>query len=572
MFFNRQRRLSWQNRSKRSWPNSLTPKYENKICFHDKMLCLVAVSLIWVAVILGIGSSRVYAKEAAPFEPKSGGELVASLYANPLHLNPAIQSGLATAFPGTQIFAGLLRFDNEWNPHPYLAQKWEISKDGLTITLHLVKEAVFHDDVPITSEDVAFSIMTVKALHPFQSMMAPVERVDTPDPHTAVIHLSRPHPAILLAMSPALLPILPKHIYKSVEQVKNHPSNMKPVGSGPFKLEEFLPGKEIRLVKNSHFFMKGRPYLDRLTIKIIRNTLEESLGMETGEIQMMVSFQDVNELTYLMGLNNLVVIKNAFKGIGPIFWVAFNLQKKPFNDVRVRKAIAYSIDRNFIRNTMLKDETSIETGPISSNNPFYSSDVNLYEQNFQKANQLLDEAGYPRDATGKRFTVIMRYMPEKSGINRHIVEYFRNLFLRNLGVELNIEHPENFNTWLQKVSNWDFEMTLDDVFNWGDPVIGVHRTYLSSNIRKGVMWSNTQGYSNPEVDSILEKAGSEPDFKKRYVLYKKFQQIIMEDLPVYPLVQPFFAIAYDMNLGGVEQNIWGVMSPLDTVYWKEVGK
>ncbi|MBU0971281.1 MAG: ABC transporter substrate-binding protein [Proteobacteria bacterium] len=500
--------------------------------------------------------------------PRPGGEIVASLYATPAHLNPAIQSGLATSFPGVQLFAGLIRFDTQWNPHPYLAKKWEIAADGLSVTLDLVKDAVFHDGKPITSEDVAFSIMTVKTLHPFSSMMAPVERVDTPDPHTVILRMGKPHPAVLLAMSPALLPILPKHVYKRVENVKNHPANMNPIGSGPFKLEAFVPGKEILLVKNNAFFIKGRPYLDRIKIKIIRNTLEEGLAMETGDTHLMVCFQDLNELNHLRSLDHLTVVKKAFKGIGPICWLAFNLQKKPFNDIRVRKAIAYAIDRKFIVDTMFKGETRLETGPISSDSPFYSPRVNLYTQDFEKANRLLDEAGYPRDAMGKRLSFHMTYLPERAGYNRKLSEYLRQLLLQNLGVETIIEHHGALNDWIQKVSNWEFDVTLDDVFNWGDPMIGVHRTYLSSNIRKGVIWSNTQGYHNPMVDALMEEAGSTLDFKKRYGLYEKFQKIIMDELPVYPIFQPFFALAYDKNLSGVSESIWGTMTPLDTLFWK----
>ncbi len=538
---------------------------------HEKIKSGVAIKYAITAFLfIWIMPSYTFAAESKGSIPHMGGELVVGLYASPNNLNPAIQSGIATAFPGTQIFAGLLRFDNEWQPHPYLAEKWEISKDGLSVTLNLVKNAVFHDGKPITSDDVAFSIMTVKELHPFKSMMAPVERVDTPDPYTAVIRLKKPHPAILLAMSPALLPILPKHIYGSIENVKNHPANINPIGSGPFKLESFIPGKEIILKKNTDFFIKGHPYLDRLRIKIIRNTLEEGLDMETGDVQMMVSFQDLNQLNHLRSLDHLVVVKNGFKGIGPIYWLAFNLQKKPFSDVRVRKAIAYAIDRKFIVDTLFKGETVMETGPISSNNPFYSSDVNLYEQDFDKANRLLDEAGYPRDAMGKRFSFRLTYISEKAGNNRKVIEYLHQLFLRNLGVETVVEHPENLKQWIQKVSNWDFDMTMDDVFNWGDPVIGVHRTYMSSNIRKGVIWSNTQGYSNSEVDELMEQAGSELDFKKRSALYQKFQKIIVDELPVYSLFQPFFALAYDKNLVWEKQSIWGLMTPLDTVYWKPV--
>ncbi len=538
--------------------------------FSDRLKFFSIIGLALAGGIFLFGHGKAFAQKEANPVPRPGGELVVSLYATPTHLNPAVQSGLATMFPGAQIFAGLLRFDNDWNPHPYLAEKWEISKDGLTVRLHLVKNAVFHDGKPITSKDVAFSIMTVKALHPFKSMMAPVERVGTPDPRTAVIYLEKPHPAILLSMSPVLLPIIPKHIYGSVDNVRNHPANMKPIGSGPFKLEEFIPGKEIRLIKNKEFFIKGRPYMDRLTIKIIRNTLEESLGMETREIDMMTSFQDLKELNQLKSLDHVTVLKGAFKGIGPIYWLAFNLRKKPFSDIRVRKAIAFAIDRKLITNTMFEGETSIETGPISSTSPFYSSDVNLYEQNFETANRLLDEAGYPRGSTGTRFSFRMAYMPEKSGINRSITEYLGRLFLRKLGLQTIIEHPEDLNDWINRVSNWDFDITMDDVFNWGDPVIGVHRTYLSSNIRRGVIWSNTQGYNNKEVDALLKQAGCELDFEKRYALYKKFQKIITDELPVYSLLQPFFAIAFKKELGGINQSIWGMMSPLDTVYWKDI--
>ena len=113
---------------------------------------------------------------------------------------------------------------------------------ALKVTLNLVKDATFHDGKPVTSEDVAFSIMTTKENHPFKSMFAPVESIDTPNPHTAVINLSQPHPALLLALSPALAPVLPKHVFGDGQDPKSHPANSNPVGSGPFMLEEFTPG------------------------------------------------------------------------------------------------------------------------------------------------------------------------------------------------------------------------------------------------------------------------------------------------------------------------------------------
>ena len=153
-------------------------------------------------------------------EPKKGGTLTMAIQQTPRHLNPAVQSGTATGQPGTQLFASLLRYDEGWEPQPYLAETWEVSEDGLSVTVNLVKGATFHDGAPITSEDVAFSIDTVKANHPFKSMFAPVTEVETPDANTAIIKLSKPHPALLLAMSSQLLSIIPKHIYGDGQGIK----------------------------------------------------------------------------------------------------------------------------------------------------------------------------------------------------------------------------------------------------------------------------------------------------------------------------------------------------------------
>ena len=139
-------------------------------------------------------TSYVYSDEA-----KKGGTLRACLAQTPRHLNPAVQSGIVTGFPGSQLFATPIRYDENWDPQPYLAKSWEVSDDGLTVTLYLEEDAVFHDGVPIKSSDIAFSLETIKANHPFKTMFAPVMEVQTPDEHTAVLKLSQPHPALFLA-------------------------------------------------------------------------------------------------------------------------------------------------------------------------------------------------------------------------------------------------------------------------------------------------------------------------------------------------------------------------------------
>ena len=156
-----------------------------------KILCRAAAALLCAA------SPFVASAQAG-----GAGTLVVGFGSVPRHLNSAVQSGVATGVPAAQIFASPLRFDKDWNPEPYLAETWSFQDDGRSLLLKIRAGATFHDGKPITSEDVAFSIMTIKANHPFQAMFAPVERVDTPTPQIAVIRMSQPHPAILLAMAP----------------------------------------------------------------------------------------------------------------------------------------------------------------------------------------------------------------------------------------------------------------------------------------------------------------------------------------------------------------------------------
>ncbi|MFP5406255.1 MAG: ABC transporter substrate-binding protein, partial [Gammaproteobacteria bacterium] len=242
----------------------------------------------WVSAALSVAAIALVSLPASAQEIKRGGTLVLGNTQIARHLNGAVQSGIATAFPSTQLFASPLRFDDKWNPQPYLAESWKLADDGKSLTLNLRKNAVFHDGQPVTSEDVAFSIMAIKANHPFTTMFSRVEKVDTPDPHTAIIRMSEPHPAIVLAMSPALCPILPKHIYGDGQDLKSHPRNSQNVvGSGPFKLVEHDPGRRIVMERFDKFFLEGKPYLDKVVISINPDSSSLMLGLERGDIQML---------------------------------------------------------------------------------------------------------------------------------------------------------------------------------------------------------------------------------------------------------------------------------------------
>ena len=485
----------------------------------------------------------------------------------PRHFNGAVQSGVATAMPSAQIFASPLRYDDNWNPQPYLAQSWDVAPDGLSVTLHLVKNAVFHDGKPVTSEDVAFSIMAIKANHPFQAMLAAVDKVDTPDPSTAVIRLSHPYPALLLAMSPALMPILPKHIYGDGQDQKAHPANLKPIGSGPFKLTEYKQGEYYTLEKFDKFFIAGRPKLDKIVVRIVSDPSAALVATERGDINILPFITGIRDIQRLEKTPNLIVTDKGYAGIGPLNWLAFNTKKKPLDDVRVRQAIAYAANRDFIINKLMGGKATPATGPIAPGSPLYDPTVETYKFDLAKAESLLDTAGYPKKADGTRLSLTIDYLPGVDEQQRNIAEYLRSQ-LKRAGINLEVRAAPDFPTWAQRVSNFDFDLTMDTVFNWGDPVIGVNRTYLSSNIRKGVIWSNTQQYSNPKVDQLLEAAAQETSPEKRKALYVEFQKLVVSDVPIFYInVTPYYS-AFNKGLGNLPETIWGVMSPMDELYWK----
>ncbi|MFG1295170.1 ABC transporter substrate-binding protein [Xanthobacter variabilis] len=502
----------------------------------------------------------------APARAETIAPLVIGTTQVPRHFNGAVQSGLATGMVSTQLFASPLRFDDKWTPKPYLAETWDVSPDGRTVTLHLVKNAVFHDGQPLTSADVAFSIDIIKNNHPFKTMLAPVESVDTPDAYTVVIHLSRPHPALLLAMSPALMPILPKHIYGDGQDIRTHPANLAVVGSGPFKLVSYKQGETIELERFDKFFLPGRPKLDRVIFRILPDKNSLVIATERHEVNMLPFLTGVLDVKRLQKAPGVEVTAKGYEGIGPLNWLAFNTKKKPLDDVRVRKALAYAVNRDFITQKLLGGTAKPSTGPIVSGSPLFEPNVEQYKLDLKKAEQLLDEAGLKKGADGSRMTLTIDYIPNQNEYQRNIAEYLRSAFKR-IGVTLEVRAAPDFATWAQRVSNFDFDLTMDSVFNWGDPVIGVARTYLGSNIRKGVIWSNTQQYSNPRVDELLEAAAIETDPAKRKALYSEFQKIVVDEVPITFINVTPYETAYDTRLTGLPDSIWGVLSPLDELTW-----
>ncbi len=493
--------------------------------------------------------------------PVAGGTLIIGSTQVPRHFNGTVQSGLATAVPGTQLNASPLLFDENFNPQPYLAESWEVADDGLSVTLNLVEGAVFHDGEAITSEDVKFSIETAQAGHPFKTMFAPVTEVLTPDDQTVIINLSQPHPAILLAMSPGLLPIIPEHIFNDGTPVAEHPRNTEDfVGSGPFRLVEYETGSVIRLEKFEDFFIPERPLLDEIIIQISPDPSTIVLGLEGGDIDLTTTLGSAANIVRVRDNNELILTAEGHEAIGPVNWLEFNLADDVLSDVRVRQAIAYAVDREFLSNVIDQGTTFPVTTGIVPASPYHNPDAEAYAANIDRAKELLAEAGY---AEGELTLAVDYIPPGQQATAEYIVQA-----LGDAGINAELNVSADFPSWAGRVAGGEHQMTVNQVWNWGDPVIGVHRTYLSSN-RVGAIWTNNTGYENAEVDALFDKAGQSVDRDERIGLYAEAQAIIADEAPIHFLSTSPTWMAMNPRVQNPPVGIWGTMSPMLDVWLAE---
>jgi peptide/nickel transport system substrate-binding protein len=319
----------------------------------------------------------------------------------------------------------------------------------------------------------------------------------------------------------------------------------------------------VILERFDDFFIEGRPYLDKVVMRIITDPAARAIAYENGEIHMGAFESLPRIINRLKKVDSLTVTDEGYGGIGPLDWLAMNTTKGPLADVNVRKAIAYAVDKNFIHKALMQGTASDSKTGIHPDSPFYNPNVESYDLDLDKSRALLDAAGYPMQGDSRFSLTIDFGWP---GVKPQ-VEYVKAA-LKKVGIAVEVRASADFPTWAARMGKMDFDMSWDTVFNWGDPVIGVHRTYSSDNIAKGV-WSNTQGYSNARVDELIAMAAVETDPSKRTALYAEFQQIIADEVPVYHTNTLPYHTVFNDNVGNPPLGIWGTSTPIDMTYLKK---
>lgn len=506
------------------------------------------------------------------FAQKRGGTMVMLVQPEPPNLASYISTSAPIGMVTAKIYDGLAEYNFDLKPIPSLAESWDISPDGKTITFKLRKGVQFHDGKPFTSADVKFTVLEVlKKFHPRgASTFRDVTAIDTPDPHTAIFRLQIPAPYMMMALSGYESPMVPKHLFENTD-IRNHPNANKPIGTGPFKFVEWNRGQFVRLDRNANYWKKGQPYLDRLVVRFIPDSATRTAALEKGEVHYggmgAIYYSDVKQLEKLP---NISVTTKGYEMSSPIVELYFNTQKKPFDNQKVRQAISYAIDRQVVIDNVWFGFGKPATGPINSNfKSFYTASVKNYHvpNGIEIANKLLDEAGYPRGANGIRFEIVHDLTPYGEEWRR-FGEYVQQT-LERIGIKATLRY-EDVATWLRRVfTTYDFDLSNNWIQNLADPVIGIHREYHSKSIRPGTVFVNCTRWSSPETDKLMDQASIETNPAKRAALYHEFQKLVVEAAPVVWVHELKFSTVTQKNLKDAVVSPLGVFSNLDQAYFEK---
>ncbi|NWF93392.1 MAG: ABC transporter substrate-binding protein [Syntrophaceae bacterium] len=435
-------------------------------------------------------------------KPVYGGSLTVAQGVEPPGLDPT--TATSAAIPRVvygNVLEGLVRIDRNGNIVKALAQEYRISKDGKEYTFILKKGVKFHDGKPFDAEDVKFTLermLDPKTAAPNIAYYRDIESIQAVDSHTVKIRLKNVNSMFLFNLARPDSIIVNK---QAVDKLKS-----APVGTGPFKFVEWVRGDRITLTRFDNYHRKGIPYLDKVTFKFIGDPSSQIAGLKAGDVDV-IAYDVSPENALLLEKDPKFKVLNGYTTTEVI--LSTNNSRRPFTDVRVRRAMAHAIDRT----ALIRGAMSGYGIPIGSHmdpgNPYYVDLTSAYPYNPQKAKELLTEAGYPNG-----FEAVIK-LPERYAYARRSGEIIADM-LSQVGIRLKIELVE-WGQWIERVfRNADYDLT----------VIG-HAEPFDINIYANPKYYFR--YDSARFQETLKKAEREPDPKLRRDLYVSLQKIITED-------------------------------------------
>ncbi len=430
------------------------------------------------------------------------------------------------------LFSYLLRTDSRTlEPTPEIAEKWDISSDNLVYTFYLNKNAKWSDGKPITAKDVAFTIEAVchpespsdwfsdfsriKGARAFKDGKADkIEGIKIIDDHTIEITLEEVYAPFILSM--AFAP-MPAHVYEgaSIKDLKTHPQNSKPtVTSGPFVLEEWARDQYIMVKANPNFWGEG-PGLERIIYRIIPDQTAEVIELRTGGLDLIPTAVKIEEVPELQKSPLLEVVTNKRLVYD---YIGFNMKKEgPLKDKRVRQALTMVFDPTPLVRDVLKGYGVVVNGPLPPLSWAFDPDLKRLQGTVEEAKALLAQAGYPN---GFKMTL---YTNEGNEVRENAGLLFKEAVAK-LGVEVEFQ-PMEWGAFLQVLMAP--EPTYDAMVLGVGTGVDPDLEYSWHSKSAG----NRYGYSNPEVDALIEEGLRVTDLAKRKEIYQKAQRILVDDAP-----------------------------------------
>jgi peptide/nickel transport system substrate-binding protein len=483
---------------------------------------------------------------------ESGGTLVFGAWQTPDTMDPQKTGLAATGRILANVFDPLVwRFPGDDQFYPGLAESWDISADGLEYTFTLRQDVTFHNGEMFNAEAVkaTFDRVADPASGTLEIPPRGFDRAEVVDEFIVKIVFSSAYaPFLILLAANSWVTLPPVYANENPEGM-----SLTPPGTGPFMLTDYVAGSHVAMERNpdynwapSYFGRQGPAILERIDWRIIEESGTRASTLETGETDLIEEIVPAQYEAFVADPNIQVILQDA---IGCPRTVHLNCTKFPTDDTLVRQAMNYAVDKRVITDVIFRGTVEPAYGPLEKLTPGYNPEVeNYYPYDPERANELLDEAGWVREGDRRvkdgqdleaLFIVIaLDNFDEPAQV---IQAQFREV---GISLELTTEaEPTVFNTYNRG------EQNLANIFWWGADPESLFSLYHSSQIEQGFNWAH---YTNPEVDRLLEEGYIESDNDKRMELYREAQILIMEDAPAIPIWGKRATLAGKNSISGIE--------------------
>lgn len=510
----------------------------------------VVIAALAVFLILALTVYTAYTTTTT-LVPDYGGIYIEGVAGNARYINPLLSTyNDVDRDLAALLFNGLTFADERGQIQLDLADKWEISKDNLSYTFHLRQDVRWHDGTPFTADDVVFTIDVLRAPG-FQGPPGLAElwrtvKVERVAPYIVRFTLAEPFAPFL---SYTTIGLLPAHLLKDVpaRQLPDHPFNMHPIGTGPFKVHEVTLQYALLLANTDYY--GGRPYLDKIGFVFYPDYPTVLAAYRRGEIHG-ISRVPPEYLSEALAEDNLKLYFAPLSGYALVF---LNLERPIFQERKVRQALLWAIDRHKIIDQILEGRALVANGPVMPLTWAYEVDIPQYPYNPAKAEILLEEAGWSdEDGDGVRekgelrlqFALLTNDDATRIKIINELTRQWAEVGVRAVpqtagvaGVVRDFLAPRNYDAIFYE---WQ-RLPADP-----DPYPQWHST---QNL--GIE-QNFTGYSNERADLIMEEARQTTDSERRGALYRELQRILAEDVPALPLYHPVYSYAIDERVREVQ--------------------